>query len=237
MNPGQALLEVQKLDLMISRTDSELLAMPELKEIARKRQTLKRLKAEARSLMLKRNDLEIDIDDLGIDRQNTETDVERAQAEAQDADHRRVADLEMRLSQLAKKLDKIEHAVQAKQRDLDDVNEKRAKLDDYISRFEASIIADADAARSKAEGIRAEAAKARRRREKLAGEVDVELLGAYEDIVDSFGGLAVEELKGTVPSICRTALSEASMSDIARMGAIAYCPNCHRILIRDGVGA
>ena len=59
------------------------------------------------------------------------------------------------------------------------------------------------------------------------------MLAAYEESRRTHKGIAVETLAGNVPSACRMALTEASVEDLSRKGAIATCPYCGRILIQD----
>lgn len=238
MNAAEALLEMQGIDLDIQRARHELLEVPELKELARKRASLKRLKSEAKVLLGNRKDLEIDIDDLAIDRKNVEKEVEATQRQADSLDdYRQVQDFQDRLAELAKKLDKIAFESARKSDELEKLNSRISELEEFTARFEEGMLSDASVAREKATAIQEGIAKAQARRERLVDDVPAELMREYEGLLEQKKGLAVERLEGSVPSICRMTLSEASLSDIDRSSSIARCPNCGRLLVLpDGGG-
>ena len=56
---------------------------------------------------------------------------------------------------------------------------------------------------------------------------------AYAVASKQFRGLGVEELEGSTPSLCRMALTEASLNEVKRTKGVTTCPYCHRILIVD----
>ncbi|MFR7797707.1 MAG: hypothetical protein ACLU37_06010 [Collinsella sp.] len=64
MSAGATLLKLQQIDLELARNKSELANMPELKELASKRKTYVKLKAEMTKLYAQRKDLDIELDDL-----------------------------------------------------------------------------------------------------------------------------------------------------------------------------
>lgn len=64
MSAGATLLKLQQIDLELARNKSELANMPELKELASKRKTYVKLKAEMTKLYAQRKDLYIELDDL-----------------------------------------------------------------------------------------------------------------------------------------------------------------------------
>ena len=56
----------------------------------------------------------------------------------------------------------------------------------------------------------------------------------YESASKRFGGLAVERLRGNVPTTCRVKLQQGLFSDLMRGPVIAECPYCHRMLVTEG---
>lgn len=56
MSAGATLLKLQQIDLELARNKSELSNMPELKELASKRKTYVKLKAEMTKLYAQRKD-------------------------------------------------------------------------------------------------------------------------------------------------------------------------------------
>ena len=73
---------------------------------------------------------------------------------------------------------------------------------------------------------------ATKERTALAATLPTDVLTDYERLLKQFRGLAVETIKGNIPTICHTALQASSMSDLNHDGSeIAHCPYCHRLLV------
>ena len=68
-------------------------------------------------------------------------------------------------------------------------------------------------------------------RDELAARLPSGLLERYEAARRRFKGLAVERLRGNVPSVCRVSLQPSQFHDLAQGDEITECPYCHRILI------
>ena len=229
MSAGATLLKLQQIDLELGRNKSELSNMPELKELASKRKTYVKLKAEMTKLYAQRKDLDIEIDDLNTTEIQTNNAIEAAKKRHVDgSDYREVQDLENELATLAKRLDKIEHTrkdvVVAHKEALD--REVRAQA--IIAKFEEGVKADTKAARAKAADLQAQIDAATKERTALAAT----LLTDYERLLKQFRGLAVETIQGNIPTVCHTALQASSMSDLNHDGSeITHCPYCHRLLV------
>ena len=149
MSAGATLLKLQQIDLKLARNKSELANMPELKELASKRKTYVKLKAEMTKLYAQRKDLDIELDDLNTTEIQTNNAIEAAKKRHVDgSDYREVQDLENELATLAKRLDKIEHTrkdvVVAHKEALD----REARAQAIIAKFEEGVKA---ALESKAE--------------------------------------------------------------------------------------
>ena len=157
MSAGATLLKLQQIDLELARNKSELANMPELKELASKRKTYVKLKAEMTKLYAQRKDLDIELDDLNTTEIQTNNAIEAAKKRHVDgSDYREVQDLENELATLAKRLDKIEHTrkdvVIAHKEALD----REARAQAIIAKFEEGVKADTKAARAKAADLQAQ---------------------------------------------------------------------------------
>ncbi len=237
MTDAQTLLTMQELDLAIARAEEELSTLPELKALAQHRGALQRLKAEATRLMAVRKDVEIELEDLEEQLTACEQAVtETQEAAAQLTNYHEVQDFELRLSDLAKQLDKLAFAREAKQTELTEARGREDEVTARVSAFEQAVLNDAQRARRRATEIQSRLEADRKRRAQLAATLDATVLARYEQALTRHRGLAVEQLTGSVPSICRMTLTESSLSDLANGDAIAECPYCHRILIRDAAG-
>ena len=232
MSMGATLLQLQETDLGLERDRASLTSMPELADLAKKRQAYTKLKAEATKLFARRKDCETDLADLDAREKACKQEVTATQADAYDAtDFRAVQDVQNRMSDLAKELEKIEFTRADVLNELKKAKEQEETFAAYIKRFEESVVADTRTARTKAADIQHAIQSGERRRERLLGQLDDATRSLYLQASKRFGSLAVEQLHGDVPSICHTALQPAAMADLSRGGEIATCPNCHRILI------
>ena len=226
MSAGATLLKLQQIDLELARNKSELANMPELKELASKRKTYVKLKAEMTKLYAQRKDLDIELDDLNTTEIQTNNAIEAAKKRHVDgSDYREVQDLENELATLAKRLDKIEHTrkdvVVAHKEALD----REARAQAIIAKFEEGVKADTKAARAKAADLQAQI-------DALAATLPADVLTDYERLLKQFRGLAVETIQGNIPTVCHTALQASSMSDLNHDGrSITHCPYCHRLLV------
>ena len=228
MSAGATLLKLQQIDLELARNKSELANMPELKELASKRKTYVKLKSEMTKLYAQRKDLDIELDDLNTTEIQTNNAIEAAKKRHVDgSDYREVQDLENELATLAKRLDKIEHTrkdvVVAHKEALD----REARAQAIIAKFEEGVKADAKAA-----DLQAQIDAATKERTALAATLPTDVLTDYERLLKQFRGLAVETIKGNIPTVCHTALQASSMSDLNHDGReITHFPYCHRLLV------
>ena len=208
MSAGATLLKLQQIDLELARNKSELANMPELKELASKRKTYVKLKSEMTKLYAQRKDLDIELDDLNTTEIQTNNAIEAAKKRHVDgSDYREVQDLENELATLAKRLA-------------------------IIAKFEEGVKADTKAARAKAADLQAQIDAATKERTALAATLPTDVLTDYERLLKQFRGLAVETIKGNIPTVCHTALQASSMSDLNHDGSeITHCPYCHRLLV------
>ena len=234
MTDAQILLELQELDLALERGKKTLADLPELRELAQKRAAYRKLISQRDHIKGVCCDLEAEIADLEDDQVKTEDEVTLAQEDAQRLkDYREVQKLEIELSDLAKKLDKIAFTLTDKKRELAGITEKAEKLNAYVDKFEKSLLADAQKTKAVATELQTKIDEQARRRDHLAASLGADMLAAYEESRRTHKGIAVETLAGSVPSACRMALTEASVEDLSRKDAIATCPYCGRILIQD----
>lgn len=232
MSIGSSLLQLQDLDLELTRTQQQLNTMPELKELSAKRKKHQQIKSEVTRLYAKRKDADIELEELDIEERRCEFRTARAQQQDVDgSDYKQVQQLETELSLIAKELDKIafkrERAKAAQVAALKE--EARAKK--ILAEFEKALLADAKAAKEKAEEFQSAIAKLEKQRAAVAETIPAAELDEYERLRKQNGGLAVESIEENVPSICHTQLQASSMDELRHAGEITHCPYCHRMLV------
>ena len=221
MRLGSDLIKLQETDLELAKLGKQLGSLPIIDELAKKRAALTKLRAEATRLLAVRKD----------ERACHEA-VAAAQARSVDpSDYRAMRDLEEELSNLAKRLERIEFDRPEAREALAAAEERERKLADYIKRFEAAIVEDTRSARDQASAIQAEIDELSLRRSHLFGRLPKDVQGLYERSSKRFKGLCVERIQGNVPTVCRTALQPASMDALRHATDYAECPYCHRIIV------
>lgn len=232
MGVGADLLQMQQIDLAVVRERRSLAEMPELHELAKKRASRAKLKAEAVKLMALRKDVETELAELDEEERTCTEGVAAAQARPVDrSDYRQVQDLQEELSNFAKRLDKASFSRSDVTARLAEARERENKLATYIKRFEGSIVADTRTAREHAAKIQAHIDEMLAERERLGHRVPADVLATYDAASKRFGGLAVERLEGRVPSVCRTTLQPASLDALQHGGEVSECPYCHRMIV------
>ena len=141
MGVGSSLLELQEIDLTLMRDKEQLQNLPEIAELARRRKLYLKLKGDATKLYAQRKDVEIDLQDLDVREQKLHEGVEQARREVDMDDYRQVQQLEITLSDFAKKLDRVEFERKEAHGKLDSIQSEDATLAEYIKKVESSIVA------------------------------------------------------------------------------------------------
>ena len=231
MGVGSSLLELQEIDLTLMRDKEQLQNLPEIAELARRRKLYLKLKGDVTKLYAQRKDVEIDLQDLDVREQKLHEGVEQARREVDMDDYRQVQQLEITLSDFAKKLDRVEFERKEAHGKLDSIQSDDATLAENIKKVENSIVAMTKQARTHAADIQEAIDKNERKRSMLFDGLDISVAKAYEKASKQFGHLAVEKLGGTVPSICRMSLQSSSMSDLRHADEVTECPYCHRLMV------
>ena len=231
MGVGSSLLELQEIDLTLMRDKEQLQNLPEIAELARRRKLYLKLKGDVTKLYAQRKDVEIDLQDLDVREQKLHEGVEQARREVDMDDYRQVQQLEITLSDFAKKLDRVEFERKEAHGKLDSIQSEDATLAENIKKVESSIVAMTKQARTHATEIQETIDKNEHKRSMLFDGLDSSLAKAYEKASKQFGHLAVEKLEGNVPSICRMSLQSSSMSDLRHADEVTECPYCHRLMV------
>ena len=233
MSNGENLLSLQEVDIELSQLKDKLAQLPELKDLAKKRRALAAAKEELLKVVALRKDAETDLADLAEEEAEYRRRVDEAQKSVDSSDYHRVQNLEIELSNLAKWLDKVAFDQRSCTARLEETSAREQKGREFIEKLEAAIIRSGKAARAAATDLQNDIAELERRREKLIRQLPDSLHEAYAVASKQFRGLGVEKLEGSTPSLCRMALTEASLNEVKRTKGVTTCPYCHRILIGD----
>ena len=233
MTEATALLDLQDVDLRLLRLASSLASLPQQKRLKTIDLARKKVASELSGIVGQRKDAEMEIADLraALDGYRDKAAEVQAEADASAHTHREIMDFERQLTSLAKHIEKSEFALGPARERLGRLEraERNARLtserlDAERETTQASLDADS-------RSLRSEIVELSRERERLAAGVSAEHLASYERARKRFGGLAVERLRGNVPSICRVKLQPSQFHDLAHGDEVTECPYSHRILV------
>ena len=233
MSEPTTLLELQEIDLELLKHASALSAMPQGKRLKTIDLAARKVRSELTSIVGQRKDVEMEIAEktAALEHYHEKTAEVQALADAGQHTHREVRDIEQQLTSLAKHIEKAEYTLVPLRERLErleraerNAEKTERRLADERAATEESLAADSSELRSRIVTLS-------KRRDEAAASLDEGLLERYEAARKRFKGLAVEVLRGNVPSVCRVSLQPSQFHDLSRGPEVAECPYCHRILI------
>lgn len=237
MKETEALVRIQEIDLALMRSKSKLDNMPQAKKRLAVAAARKKLAGEISKIVGIRKDADMDLEENEASHRRAEEQVEEIQEKyaSGEAGYRELADLESRLSTLAKRMEKLEFkhgdlvakAEAAHKRENDALAlDKKLQMED-----EALLESLNQSTAQVRQGIRELLAE----RKEVCQYLSDDIMARYEAAARRFDGLAVETLRASQPSICRVTIPASSFGDIRRGPSITECPYCHRLLVTDGM--
>ena len=112
-----------------------------------------------------------------------------------------------------------------------DVRTARIKeLTEAIAKGRVDLTSAEKEIAAEVEELKSNIGKTRKAREKVAADVDVNLLSRYQMIFNRRGGVAVALAKGGTCQGCRMRLPPQLYNEIQKHLQIHFCPNCQRVL-------
>lgn len=235
MGEGQALLRLQEVDLELARINRSLNELPQREKAAQVKTTLKGLARDITHLAALRKDVEMEISDNRLERSATEERVSEAQAGAQDAasDYRALSDLELKLTNLAKRLEKLDYDYAGLEEQLEGYLEKEHRAQQLKAKLEQQERALVESFKQDANELLVQRKSLHEERGSLVESVPEATYERYVAAVKRFGGQGVERLVGNRPTACRVTLQPSSYSDLKGQSGIVECPYCRRLLVLD----
>ena len=238
MTVADTLVRLQEVDLELLKHASTLSAMPQRKRLATIELAARKVATELKGIVGQRKDAETDISDAeaALAHYREKTAEVQAAADAGEHTHREIRDFEQQLTSLAKRIEKSEYTLRPLREKLERLERAERNARATAERLESERAATESALAEGSSSLRAEIVRLSHERDELAGRLEPELLERYEAARKRFKGLAVERLRGNVPSICRVKLQPSSFHDLVQGEEIAECPYCHRMLITSEEG-
>lgn len=237
MRETEALLRLQDIDLTLMRHKKTLSAMPQMQKVKAAQSARKKLAVQMRQIVGERKDAQMDLEENEASQLRLHEVVEETQAkyESGETGYRDLKNLEEQLTSLAKRIEKREF----QHKELVARLEKARKAEANARALDDKLCAEGEALveslREQTVDIERDVRKLSLEREAVLVNISPEVRERYESSVKRFGGLAVERLRGNVPSVCRVTVPPSVFGDLKRGSAIAECPYCHRMLVTEGM--
>lgn len=237
MRETEALLRLQDIDLTLMRHKKTLSAMPQMQKVKAAQSARKKLAVQMRQIVGERKDAQMDLDENEASQLRLHEVVEETQAkyESGETGYRDLKNLEEQLTSLAKRIEKREFQHKELVARLEKARKAEANaraLDDKLCSEGEALV---ESLREQTADIERDVRKLSLEREAVLVNISPEVRERYESSVRRFGGLAVERLRGNVPSVCRVTVPPSVFGDLKRGSAIAECPYCHRMLVTEGM--
>jgi len=108
------------------------------------------------------------------------------------------------------------------------------ELGEAIAKGRTDLVAAEKEIAEQVEELKSNIAKHRRSREKVAENIEANLLARYQMIFRRRAGVAVAVAKGGTCQGCRMRLPPQLYNEIQKHLQIHFCPNCQRVLYYEG---
>ena len=236
VNESTALLRLQEIDLELMRQNGQLKDMPQQKKIAAIEAAKKSIASKMKSILGQRKDAEIDLEDNEAAHEKTVNRVNEVQSEAQDRaqDFRGIRDLEAHLTALAKQLEKLEFRHRELEANLERLLKAEQNATDLDKKLDEERTAQQESYEQASADIMARVRVLAADRRAVLADISDEVAEQYAKAAKRFGGLAVERLRGNMPTTCRVKLQQGIFGELMRGPVITECPYCHRMLVTEG---
>ena len=237
MKETEALVRVQEIDLAIMRNKRALANMPQAKKLQAVAAARKKVASELSKIVGLRKDAQMDVDDNESAHSRFEEDATtiRQKYESGTLGYREVADLETQLTNIAKRIEKLEFQhddLVARLKKVQEAEKNALSIDQKLKDEGAVLLRSL---KEQTADIEQETKDLLEEREEVRKSITNKVLDLYDQASKRFGGMAVEKMRGNQPSICRVTIPPSSFSDIRKGPSITECPYCHRMLVTDGM--
>ena len=236
MSESQALLRLQEIDLELMRLNAQLKAMPQQKKLNAIQQAARQLTGKLKTIVGQRKDAEMDLEENEAAQRKTRERTAEVQAQAYERsqDFRGVRDLEAHLTALAKQLEKLEYRHGDLETNLERLMKAEQNANDLAAKLEEERVAQQESFERDSSNIMARVRVLAAERKQVLEALSDEVVSKYKVAAKRFSGLAVERLRGNVPTTCRVKLQQGLFGELMRGPVITECPYCHRMLVTEG---
>jgi predicted nucleic acid-binding Zn-ribbon protein len=210
--------------------------MPQQKKLEAIKAAERNITSKLTAIVGQRKDAEMELEENEAGQKKTRDRVSEVQSEAQEraTDYRGIRDLEAHLTALAKQLEKIEFKHTELEANLEKLMKAEQNARDLDARLDAERAAQQESFDRSSANIMASVRQLAVERKAVVADISDEVAQAYAKAAKRFGGLAVERLRGNMPTTCRVKLQQGIFGELMRGPIITECPYCHRMLVTEG---
>lgn len=232
MREADALLELQAADVEIMRAGKRLDELPEKRRIleVRAKQREVGVMHQKTELLVRKLESELKARQDEIASLTDKIEVEQKKL-METADHRQVQSLSREMDGLKRRVDKLEMESMGFMERIERAAAQVVTVSgavDQLAEKEQSLIEQF----KKAGGaLQKEIAQLKARRNKLAKQVDPDLLQRYEAARAAKGGVGVGCLNGDSCTACRMSLPAERVRDLTGGPDVGVCPQCRRLIV------
>lgn len=236
MKEPQALLRLQDIDLELMRINGQLKAMPQQKKLDAIAAAERNLQSKLTAIVGQRKDAEMELEDNEAAQAKTNNRVAEVQGEAAERSHdfRGIRDLEAHLTALAKQLEKLEFKHGELEQNLERLLKLEQNAHDLMDKLAAERAAQQESFDRASSDLMARVRILASERKSVLADISDQVKQNYAKATKRFGGLAVERLRGNVPTTCRVKLQQGIFNELLHGPLITSCPYCHRMLVTEG---
>lgn len=233
MQEYTALMHLQEIDLEMFRYTNRLDHLPQRSKLDACTKAARKLKKECTTLVGHAKDAASALADNAAAHAATMEKIEQVkeQTKLHKSDYRALEDDQAQLVHLAKRKEKLSFdrkGLKAHQQTCTKALENAQKLAQTLAAQAQDLTRSY---KQDKRAIKQALDVLEKKRVELVREISDEHMRAYNDAAARFQGLAVEELVGNIPTVCRIKLQPSLYNQIRNTNGIACCPYCHRILI------
>ncbi len=234
MDTGTSLLELQEVDLAITRAQKRLDEMPEKRAIleARKKQReVGALHAKALELVSRLEREVAKSEDESASITDKITSEQQKIMSGEITNPKELQHITREMDALKRRRDKLEIDEVAQLERVDKAKGQVAKVEQALEQLKAKEEQFIAEFKDKGGQLQSEIEQMTVRRTRLAGSLPPELLSRYETLREAKQGMGVGKLDGARCTACRIELPAERVKELETGGPIATCPNCRRMLV------
>ena len=232
-NNINGLLQLQKVDIDLLRSQKKLEELPQREKILslrKKKQEIVAKQEQIKSMKInvERDKTRVDDEDNRLAERQTET--QKKINDVQD-DYRAIESLSKDLNGISKRRTSLEEDKKAFFEKLSQIEEVEMQIDDALATVEKQEQDVVDSFQKEGGSLTNTIAQLEVLHEATRGKLPIELINEYEKKKNKGGGVAVCVLQNGTCSVCRTQVDAGKLLQLKAEAPLSECPTCKRMMV------